>query len=61
MGNDKQAVRWLEQSLRVGVRPEELWSDALFERYRHEPRLRVLLEHQVDLRGPRPVRAWRNG
>jgi tetratricopeptide (TPR) repeat protein len=51
MGNDKQAVRWLEQSLRAGVRPDELWSDPLFERYRGEARLRVLLEHQVDLRG----------
>lgn len=48
MGNDKQAVRWLEQSLRIGVRPDELWSDALLERYRHEPRLRAVLEHQVD-------------
>jgi tetratricopeptide (TPR) repeat protein len=62
MGNDKQAIRWLEQSLRVGVRPEVLWSEALFARYRDEPRLRVMLEHQVDLRrrglgAPRPTSA----
>jgi tetratricopeptide (TPR) repeat protein len=51
MGNDKQAVRWLEQSLLSGATPKELWSDELFARYRDEPRLRVMLEHQVDLRG----------
>jgi len=51
MGNDKQAVRWLEQSLRAGVTPDELWAEELFERYRHEPRLRTLLEQHVELRG----------
>jgi tetratricopeptide (TPR) repeat protein len=52
MGNDRQAVRWLEQALRAGVTPDELWSDATFERYRNEPRLRVVLEQQVQMRGP---------
>ena len=59
IGNDKQAVRWLEQSLRTGTAPEELWAEELFGRYRHEPRLRTLMEHHVDLRGggPRARRA----
>jgi tetratricopeptide (TPR) repeat protein len=51
MGNDRQAVRWLEQSLRAGVAPDELWGDVVFERYRNEPRLRVVLEQRVELRG----------
>ena len=54
MGNDRQAVRWLEQMLRQGVSPEALWSEEVFERYRNEPRLRVLMKHQVDQRAPRP-------
>jgi pentatricopeptide repeat protein len=54
MGNDRQAVRWLEQMLRQGVSPEAVWSEEVFERYRNEPRLRVLLKHQVDQRAPRP-------
>jgi tetratricopeptide (TPR) repeat protein len=54
MGNDRQAVRWLEQVLRQGVSPEAVWSEEVFERYRNEPRLRVLLKHQVDQRAPRP-------
>ena len=52
MGNDKQAVRWLEQSLRVGVKADELWSDELFAPYRNEPRLRLMLERAVNLRAP---------
>ena len=51
MGNDKQAVRWLEQALRSGTTPAELWSEELFARYRYEPRLQTLLEQHVDLRG----------
>jgi tetratricopeptide (TPR) repeat protein len=51
MGNDKQAVRWLEQSLRAGVRPAELWADEAFVRYRGEARLRTMLEQKVELRG----------
>ena len=54
MGNDRQAVRWLEQMLRQGVSPEVVWSEEVFERYRNEPRLRVLMKHQVDQRAPRP-------
>ncbi|HEV7990194.1 MAG TPA: tetratricopeptide repeat protein [Gemmatimonadaceae bacterium] len=51
MGNDKQAVRWLEQTVRAGAVLDDLLADELFERYRAEPRLRMLLEHRVDLRG----------
>jgi tetratricopeptide (TPR) repeat protein len=51
MGNDKQAVRWLEQALRAGAVVDELLEDDVFARYRGEPRLRALLEHQVELRG----------
>ncbi len=52
MGNDKQAVRWLEQSLRAGATPAELWGDELFERYRGEARLRRMVEEKVDVRVP---------
>ena len=54
MGNDRQAVRWLEQVLRQGARPEAVWSEEVFERYRNEPRLRVLVRQQVEQRAPRP-------
>jgi tetratricopeptide (TPR) repeat protein len=54
MGNDRQVVRWLEQVLRQGASPEALWSEEVFERYRNEPRLRVVLKHEVEQRGPRP-------
>jgi tetratricopeptide (TPR) repeat protein len=53
MGNDRQAVRWLEQVLRLGTSPAAVWSEEVFERYRNEPRLRVLVKHQVDQRVPR--------
>jgi tetratricopeptide (TPR) repeat protein len=50
-GDDRQAVRWLEQSIAMGVRPEELLRDETFRRYRDEPRLRGALRRQVDRRG----------
>ena len=51
MGDDRQAVRWLEQALRVGARPAELWRDESFRRYRDTPRLQSELRRQVDRRG----------
>ena len=51
MGNDRQAVRWLEQALRLGVRPDDLWRDESFRRYRDEPRLRGAVRRNVDRRG----------
>ena len=51
MGNDRQAVRWLEQALRLGARPDQLWGDETFSRYRNEPRLRGVTRRQVDRRG----------
>ena len=50
MGDDRQAVRWLEQALRLGVRPAELWSDESFSRYRDAPRLQSELRRQVNRR-----------
>ena len=50
MGDDRQAVRWLEQALRLGVRPAELWSDESFRRYRDAPRLQGELRRQVNRR-----------
>jgi tetratricopeptide (TPR) repeat protein len=49
-GDDRQAVRWLEQALRLGARAEELWRDESFARYRNEPRLRGVARRQVDRR-----------
>ena len=55
MGDDRQAVRWLEQALRLGARADELWRDESFRRYRDEPRLRGVIRRNVDRRGdPRP-------
>lgn len=51
MGDDRQAVRWLEQALRLGARPAELLGDESFMRYRDEPRLRGALRRQVDQPG----------
>ena len=51
MGDDRQAVRWLEQALRLGARPAELWSDESFRRYRDAPRLQSELRRQVNRRG----------
>jgi tetratricopeptide (TPR) repeat protein len=60
MGNDRQAVRWLEQALRVGARVDELLSEESFRRYRNEPRLRGVVRRNVDRRdgaGPGEQRA----
>ena len=51
MGDDRQAVRWLEQALRLGARPAELWSDESFRPYRDAPRLQSELRRQVNRRG----------
>jgi tetratricopeptide (TPR) repeat protein len=56
MGNERQTVRWLEQALRQGVQPADLWREEVFERYRSEPRLRVQQKRQVDRREPRSAR-----
>jgi tetratricopeptide (TPR) repeat protein len=50
MGNDRQAVRWLEQALRLGARMDELLRDESFRRYRDEPRLRGMVRRNVDRR-----------
>jgi tetratricopeptide (TPR) repeat protein len=55
MGDDRQAVRWLEQALRVGVRAAELWSEESFRRYRNAPRLQSELRRQVSRRGAGPT------
>ena len=39
MGDDRQAVRWLEQALRLGARSDEVLMEPVFERYRSESRL----------------------
>ena len=60
MGNDRQAVRWLEQAIRLGERPAELWRDESFRRYRDTPRLKGDLRRQVGHGGadrPEPVGA----
>jgi tetratricopeptide (TPR) repeat protein len=51
LGDDRQAVRWLEQALRFGARPAELWRDESFRRYRDTPRLQSQLRRQVERRG----------
>jgi len=51
MGDDRQAVRWLEQALRLGARADELLRDESFRRYRDEQRLRRELRRPVDRRG----------
>lgn len=51
MGDDRQAVRWLEQAIQLGARPAELLEDESFRRYREEPRLRGVQRRQVDRRG----------
>jgi tetratricopeptide (TPR) repeat protein len=47
MGDDRQAVRWLELALRAGVSPDEVWSEDAFGAYRNDPRLRVPERVQV--------------
>jgi tetratricopeptide (TPR) repeat protein len=51
MGNDRQAVRWLEQAIRLGERPADLWRDESFRRYRDTPRLKGDLRRQVGRGG----------
>ncbi len=53
MGDDRQAVRWLELALRAGVSPDEVWSDDTFGVYRNDPRLHVPERLQVRGRGTR--------
>jgi len=47
MGDDRQAVRWLEQALRLGARADELLGDESFRRYRNEPRLLGVVRRNV--------------
>lgn len=51
MGDDRQAVRWLEQALRLGARADELLKDESFIRYRNEPRLRGAVRRHVNRSG----------
>lgn len=53
MGDDRQAVRWLELALRAGVSPDEVWSDDTFGVYRNDPQLHVPERLQVRGRGTR--------
>jgi tetratricopeptide (TPR) repeat protein len=57
LGDDRQAVRWLELAFRAGVSPEQVWSDDAFGAYRNDPRLRV--PERVQVRGRR-MRGDRN-
>ncbi len=47
MGDDRQAVRWIQLAFRAGVTPDQVWSDEAFESYRNDPRLRVPERLQV--------------
>jgi len=53
MGDDRQAVRWLELALRAGVPQEVVWSEDTFGAYRNDPRLRAPERVQVRGRGAR--------
>jgi tetratricopeptide (TPR) repeat protein len=53
LGDDRQAVRWLELALRAGVSPDEVWGEDTFGVYRNDPRLRVPERVQVRGRGSR--------
>jgi tetratricopeptide (TPR) repeat protein len=53
LGDDRQAVRWIELALRAGVSPDEVWSEDTFGVYRNDPRLRVPERVQVRGRGAR--------
>jgi hypothetical protein len=53
LGDDRQAVRWLELALRAGVPPEVVWSEDTFGAYRNDPRLRPPERVQVRGRGVR--------
>ena len=51
LGDDRQAVRWLELALQAGVSPDAVWSEDTFGAYRNDPRLRVPARVQVRGRG----------
>jgi tetratricopeptide (TPR) repeat protein len=51
LGDDRQAVRWIQLAFRAGVTPEQLWSEGAFDIYRNDPRLRVPARLQVRGRG----------
>ena len=53
LGDDRQAVRWLELALRAGVSPDAVWSEDTFGAYRNDPRLHASERLQVRGRGPR--------
>ena len=55
MGDDRQAVRWLELALQAGVSPDEVWSEDAFGAYRNDPRLRVPERVQVRATSGRAV------
>src|SRR6185295_6830070 len=57
MGDDRQAVRWLEQAIQLGARPGELLGDESFKRYREEPRLRGTLRRPAGGQGEAVTRA----
>lgn len=54
MGDDRQAIRWVEQALRLGVRADDLWRDESLRHYRDDPRLRGAERRQVEQRGRAP-------
>ena len=56
MGDDRQAVRWLELALRAGVSPDAVWREDTFGAYRNDPRLRAPERVQVRGRGQRDDR-----
>ena len=47
LGDDRQAVRWIQLAFRAGVSPDQMWSEEAFESYRNDPRLRVPERLQV--------------
>jgi hypothetical protein len=56
LGDDRQAVRWLELAFRAGVSPVQVWSEDTFGAYRNDPRLRVPERVQVRSRRMRSDR-----
>jgi tetratricopeptide (TPR) repeat protein len=59
MGDDRQAVRWLQLAFRAGVTPNEVWSEKTFGVYRNDPRLRV--PERVQVRGSGAAGQWGGG
>jgi tetratricopeptide (TPR) repeat protein len=49
LGDDRQAVRWIQLAFRAGVTPEQVWSEDAFESYRNDPRLQV--QERLQVRG----------